>query len=190
MTCDLCNQCLNNKICDIDCAAVIALKKVCNNQTTNDKEDLIRGYAKDLDLIMYEIADDLKILAETLIEALPELRTIRDYNPKISYLRSHEQKKSKGKTVFAECRIIKGIYTAYLPFDFIITFYNPSICGMTDNQLKILMLHELKHIGVDLKGFMIIPHDIEDFSDIITRYGMDWNGYGQDVPDILANKQE
>ena len=41
--------------------------------------------------------------------------------------------------------------------------------------MKVLMIHELKHIGFEPgKPFTIIPHDVEDFKEIIETYGMDW----------------
>jgi len=57
---------------------------------------------------------------------------------------------------------------------------------MTENQKKILMLHELRHIGIGEKGFRIENHDVEDFRDILERFGIEWNGFDQEVPDILA----
>ena len=96
------------------------------------------------------------------------------------------KKKKDGKIVAADCRKVTSAYTAYLPFDFVVTFYEPNMSYMTDNQRKVLMLHELKHIGVGPKGLRIEPHDIEDFDSILTRYGLRWNGFGNDVTDILA----
>ena len=37
------------------------------------------------------------------------------------------------------------------------------------------MYHELKHIGMGPKGLKIEPHDVENFSDILEKYGLDWN---------------
>lgn len=62
------------------------------------------------------------------------------------------------------------------PYDFLIIFYGPNIDGLDANQLKILMFHELLHIGVNSDGtsFKVVPHDIEDFSLILERYGIGW----------------
>jgi hypothetical protein len=49
------------------------------------------------------------------------------------------------------------------------------------------MLHELKHVGLGMKGLRIIPHDIEDFSDILRKYGLKWNKSGEELPDILKD---
>lgn len=48
------------------------------------------------------------------------------------------------------------------------------------------MYHELRHIGVGEKGLKIVPHNIEDFSDILTKYGLDWNSIDKELPDILG----
>lgn len=48
------------------------------------------------------------------------------------------------------------------------------------------MYHELRHIGIGEKGLKIVPHDIEDFKDILKEYGLDWGEPGQEVPDILG----
>ena len=46
---------------------------------------------------------------------------------------------------------------------------------LDEEQKRILMWHELKHCGVDGKGnTYVIPHDIEDFKEIIEKHGMDW----------------
>jgi hypothetical protein len=57
---------------------------------------------------------------------------------------------------------------------------------MTENQQKVLMLHELKHIGIGERGLKIENHDIEDFADILTAYGLDWNDIDKNIEDILA----
>lgn len=117
---------------------------------------------------------------------MPELNVIRDYNAKIGYVRSFEVKRDKGNQINADCRKVNGTYTAYLPFDFVITFYEPNVYHMSENQKKILMLHELRHIGIGERGFRIENHDIEDFRDILDRFGIDWNVFDQEVTDILA----
>ncbi len=172
--------------CDLPCAAYNMLAKVYTDLRTEEKKALIREIRSELELVDYEVADDLKDIAEKVISAMPEVQIIREYNIKVGYVRSYEGKQNKGKAVFADCKKINGTYTAFLPYDFVITFYDPNTYHMSENQKKILMLHELKHIGIGEKGFRIENHDVEDFKDILYRYGIDWNGYEQDVPDILA----
>jgi hypothetical protein len=175
--------------CEVGCPALSALTAICRNQDTAEKAALIKQYARDIGLIKFEIAPDLEELGERILDAFPEFDLIKSRGVRIGYLKSYEKKRAKNKTVFAECRIIKGVYTAYLPFDFIITFYHSALYGMSENQKKILMLHELKHIGLGTKGFYLVPHDIEDFADILSKYGLDWDAFNSDVPDILQDAE-
>jgi hypothetical protein len=133
-----------------------------------------------------EVAEDLQAMGEQVISKMPELDIIPGFDIKIGYVRSYEKKADKGKTVCADCRKVNKVYGAYLPYDFIITFYEPNIYYMTENQKKILMLHELKHIGIGERGLKIEYHDVEDFGDILTRFGIDWNWLDKEVPDILV----
>ena len=61
-----------------------------------------------------------------------------------------------------------------MPFDFVITFYWPNCENMTEEKLEMLMYHELRHVGFGDGTFTIIPHDVEDFRDVIDRWGLDW----------------
>lgn len=182
---ELCEQCFNKDQCEIDCPALIALNKICKIQLVEQKTALINEYAKEIGLIKYETAPDLEELGDKVLNHFPEFGHIKNSGVRIGYLKSYDKKQSNGKSTLAECRIIKGIYTAYLPFDFVITFFLPSIHGMSDNQIKLIMLHELKHIGLNHKGYYLVPHDIEDFRDILQRYGLNWNHLNSDVPNIL-----
>lgn len=180
----ICNRCGTE--CDFPCAAFEKLSEIYTDLRTEEKTKIINDLRKDLSIIDYEKADDLRELGERIIQAMPELHAIRDYDVKIGYVRSFKEKRDKGKIINADCRKVTGTYTAYLPFDFIITFYEPNIYYMTENQKKILMLHELRHIGIGEKGLRVENHDVEDFKDILIRFGIEWNGFDQDVPDILA----
>jgi len=130
----------------------------------------------------------MKVLAESIINKFPELSFINAYGIKVGYVLSYEAKKGE-KIVYADCRKLNVVYQAYLPFDFIVTFYHFNTEILSENQKKILMLHELRHIQLTERGPSVRPHDIEDFKDILERYGNDWNSYGQQVPDILFDSE-
>jgi predicted metallopeptidase len=132
-----------------------------------------------------EINLELRSLADKIINRFPELSHIDEFigRENICYVLSYEPKGDKGKTVFGDCRAVKGSFRALMDYRYIITFYEPNIQDFTENQKKILMLHELKHIQEDGK---VRLHDVEDFASILHRYGIDWNNYRQEVPDILA----
>lgn len=172
--------------CGDSCAAIQELSKLYGELRTEQKAEIIKNFRKELSLTDYEVADDLRELGEKIISAMPELSVIRDYDAKIGYVRSYEAKRDKGRQINADCRKVNGTYTAYFPFNFIVTFYEPNVYHMTENQKKILMLHELRHIGIGERGFRIENHDVEDFRDILERFGIEWIGFDQEVPDILA----
>lgn len=181
--CYLKDDCESNKN---TCEAIHALSKICLEENTKIKTELIHKYSKELDLIECEVSEELRQLGEKVIAGMPELAYITEFEIKVGYVLSYEAKKKDGKFIAGDCRKVTGTYTAFLPFDFIITFYEPNISYMTDNQKKVLMLHELKHIGIGMRGLKIEHHDVEDFISILERYGINWNEFDNDIIDILA----
>ncbi|MDU4960183.1 MAG: putative metallopeptidase [Sporomusaceae bacterium] len=185
----ICEQCLRKAICKKEktaCAALEALYKIGQEQDRETKAVMIREYTRQIGVFDCEVSPELQKLGEAVIAGMPELAYISTYDIRVGFVLSYESKKSSSKIVAADCRKVTGPYQAYLPFDFIVTFYEPNMAYMTDNQKKVLMLHELKHIGIGPKGLRLEPHDIEEFETIITRYGLRWNAFGNDVLDILA----
>ncbi len=185
----VCESCLRLAICKKEktpCRALEALYKIGQAQDREIKESLIREYARKLEITEYELSEELETLGAQVIAGIPELAFILTYDIRVGFVLSYESKKADGKTIAADCRKVTGPYKAYLPFDFIVTFYEPNMAYMTPNQKKLLMLHELKHIGIGPKGPRIEPHDVEDFESILSKYGLRWNAFGSDVADILV----
>lgn len=180
----ICKDCAVD--CQETCAAIYKLNEIYKEFRTEEKTQLIRQLRKELNIKDYEVSDDLRDLGEKIINKFPELHFINSYKISIGYVKSYAAKTQKGKIINAECTKVSGTWTAYLPYDFVITFYEPNIYHMTENQRKVLMLHELKHIAVGEKGLTIDPHDIEDFKSIVISFGLDWNGFNQEIPDILG----
>ena len=60
-----------------------------------------------------------------------------------------------------------------------IVIYEPNCFDFTRKQIEILIEHELHHIGIDDDGnepsFYNVPHDVEEFWDLIKKYGIDWS---------------
>lgn len=127
----------------------------------------------------YEISKKYKAIAESVIDAEPELRWIREAGVQIGYLRSFKEKKSSGRPTLGECTKVNELYEPFCPYDFLITIYEPNTAGLTKQQLRILMFHELLHVGMEEKNgelkYKIIPHDVEDFYSILDRYGTRWS---------------
>lgn len=119
-----------------------------------------------------------RYIAYKLIRERPELKHISEFDIKIAYLESDEEKKKNRKLILADCTKVDEKYSWCCKYDFFITVYTPNTERLTDKQLEILLLHELLHVGVDNDGdepkFYCVPHDIEDFRKIIDENGLDW----------------
>ena len=70
-------------------------------------------------------------------------------------------------------------YKWSIPADFIITVFEPNVENFTEEQIRILLFHELLHIGIEEDGneekYYVRPHDLEDFKLIIERFGIEWS---------------
>lgn len=121
---------------------------------------------------------DFQRVADRLVKTRKSLEYIRDSSVSFVVLGSDSEKKSMGRTVFGQCEKIPDKYRWIIPYDFTITVFEPNVERFTKKQIRILLLHELMHIGIEKDGneerYFIKPHDIEDFEEILKRYGMDW----------------
>lgn len=127
-----------------------------------------------------EINDNYREIAEALISTEPELKYIKDSSVRIAYLQSDSTKKLGGdKLVHGECEKVQTKNQWAINYDFTVTlFYNNNI-GMSPEQIKTLLFHELLHIGIDYADdggevYSIKKHDLEDFKIIVDRYGVNW----------------
>jgi len=112
---------------------------------------------------------------EVMRQRLPELLNAQ---VSIGFLKSFKKKRKGPKVVFGECKKVPDIWKVYCPHDFVIIVYelNCVEAEFTDEQYKILLWHELKHVGIDEKGnFYVEPHDFEDFNEIYKEHGLHWS---------------
>jgi len=111
-----------------------------------------------------------------LIRTVPSLRWINESEISVGYLTSDFKKTSNGRLVFGECRKVPAWAAPFIPYDFLIIIYEVNIMLFTPEQIKMLLHHELLHIEQSEKGaFRVKPHDVEDFREIIDKYGLDWS---------------
>lgn len=143
---------------------------------------LSRGefYLKAKSMEIVEKSEAYKNLMNEVIEEHEDLHWIRNADVSICVLQSDREKRAAGgRIVYGECMKVKPVYKPFCPYDFLIVVYEPNIEGFTDHQLRILMYHELLHVGIDETGeelkYVVNPHDIEDFRTVIDQYGLDWN---------------
>ena len=120
------------------------------------------------------ISDEYAAIGEMLIANYDEFKDIREAEITIVYLASTQAKKQKGKLIFGQCEKIADKYKWGIPADFTITVFEPNIEGFTPEQVEALIFHELLHVGVEDDRLFVRPHDIEDFSAVLKKYGVDW----------------
>jgi hypothetical protein len=126
------------------------------------------------------IREEYAEMAKKIIEEEPLLTDIANSHATIIYLGSDNPKTAKGKTVCGEAEKVQDKNKWAIPADFTITVFEPNTAGFTEEQMRILLFHELLHIGIEFtedgqEKYSIRPHDYEDFKIIIDRYGTDWS---------------
>lgn len=133
-----------------------------------------------------------------------------DFNVKIRYVFTSKTPKSGGKEVWGTCRKVSGL-NAYLeggskedgPF-FVITI-SKDVWDLLPEEKKIILTdHELCHTAASIKqnkedddGFeqdnpiklSVKPHDLEEFSDIVRRYGL-WREDVQEFVEAALKSKE
>lgn len=127
-----------------------------------------------------QIREEYAEMAAKIIEEEPLLTDIANSQATIVYLGSDNPKTGKKKTIFAECEKVQDKNKWAIPADFTITVFEPNTVGFTEDQMRILLFHELLHVGIEFtedgqEKYSIKPHDYEDFKIIIDRYGTEWS---------------
>ena len=126
------------------------------------------------------INNNYRAIAEALIDQEPELAYIKDSRARIAYLESDSTKKDgKDKMVLGECEKVQAKNKWAIDYDFTITLFKNNLVGLSEEQIRIVLFHELLHVGIELgpdgdETYSVNKHDLEDFKVIIDRYGTDW----------------
>ena len=118
-------------------------------------------------------------IARRLIQTLPEFHDIAESDVRIAYLSSQKEKKKNHKIIFAECNKVDEKYSWCCKYDFFIVVYEPNVIDFSEEQIEILIRHELHHVGIDYDGeeikYYVVPHDVEEFWEIINEHGLNWS---------------
>ena len=123
----------------------------------------------------YKKSEQLEQIAKELMQEMDDLLHLDDLSLRIAYQYSDQEKISRGMTVYADTEVVKEKYKEFMPYEFLITFYEPNCEGLDDEHLKRLMYHELKHVGYEGDNkFRVVPHNLEDFRECIDKWGIDW----------------
>lgn len=105
---------------------------------------------------------------QVISDCMPDLKDVR-----IAYMKCDKPKKNGKKIVLADCEKLSDKVSELTGIDFVITFYADAE-GLTMVGHRILMQHELLHIGWDGEHKSIVQHDVDEFRWIIEKYGLDW----------------
>lgn len=123
--------------------------------------------------MLYAPSDKIKEIGERVLKE-ERYKYIVDADIRIGYMIADDDKTVKNKTRYADCTKVADLYKALVPYDFLITFY-PSAQELDIVHQERVMRHELMHIGIKSDGKLYIePHDVEDFREMIARYGVGW----------------
>ncbi|WP_458457521.1 putative metallopeptidase [Pseudobutyrivibrio sp.] len=124
-----------------------------------------------------EISEKYTSLASELIDTIPGLEHIKEARPMITFLESEYEKKSQGKVILGLTEKVPSKNKWALQSDFTITIYTENLkkYNFDEEQERILMYHELLHVGIDDGRYYVKPHDLEDFREIINQYGAYWD---------------
>ena len=126
-----------------------------------------------------ERSRSLTRIGRKLISTMPELAYIRGSNVRIVFLTSDLEKKKGSRLVHGQCEKVPEKFKWKVPYDFMITVFLPTVERLTRDQMRILLFHELLHVGIEVDGneekYTVREHDYEEFKEIISRYGLDWS---------------
>lgn len=119
-------------------------------------------------------------IAAELIDSEPSLAQIKNSTVGIVYLSSTQAKSKADKVVYGQCEKVAEKYKWGIPCEYTITVFEPNVVYFTEDQIRILLFHELLHIKIELgddgvEKYGIRGHDLEDFKEIIDSYGTDWD---------------
>jgi len=123
------------------------------------------------------------VIKEHLVNLAEEIQEV-----KIVYLKTEP---AISKTKIASCTKPGPLLKYFSEADFIIQVSGVVWDKIDDETRKIVLLHELKHIGIsrnkdDQIVTRIVDHDFKDFSYIVKKYGTAWMDVVQGALDFAV----
>lgn len=188
---ELCKNCINEISCKENrcyCHAMNELFSIYDDSKKQIAQNFIDKYRQWLNIIDAEQSKEYGDIAKNVIDSIEELRYISELDIKVGYVKSYEAKIKDGRVIYGDFRKVNEIFQCFIPFDFIITLYEPNIMLLSENQIKVLLWHELRHIGINERTlkteYKLIPHEVEDFHSILDRFETRWNMPDAQIEDI------
>lgn len=129
-------------------------------------------------------------LAEQIIDKEESLQMIKYGHARIVYLESDlEKKDGKDMAVLGQCEKVAARHKWAINYDFMITVFKPNTIGMSEDQLKILLFHELLHVGIERNDeggevYSVKKHDFTEFREFVDRFGANWSVKNTELPEL------
>ena len=118
----------------------------------------------------HEVSNAVIDIAQDLIQKYhPALKEAR-----IGFVFQDKAGTSGGKLVYAKTSKVPPAYQVHLELDFLIKISFDLWCDLISDQHTALIDHELCHCVYEQGLTSWCAHDIEEFTDILDRYGL-WN---------------
>lgn len=144
----------------------------------------------------YRINEFYRPIAEALQKKYKELQYALVKN--ILFIENMDDKRKKNnKVIYAQISKIPGKWEELVyqmtkkRFEYMLEVFKENIWELDRAQIVALIYHELKHIQMISTGdgpkIDIVGHDVEDWSNMIEKLGVDWAKSKGYVPDLLED---
>lgn len=109
-----------------------------------------------------------KVARELIVKYHPHL-----VEANIAYVFKKDSWSKNGKEILGNAHKCSEKEKLLYKHDFIITINHNAWIRFDNNKREAIVDHELCHCGRDVEGkYCSIPHDVEDFADVIKRHGL------------------
>jgi hypothetical protein len=129
-------------------------------------------------MAVWEESEKLREMASKIVSKKEEVAHV--IIDEVLFLIEHETKPDAGARCYSLYQHPIGFFTDKR---FCIVFYWQNVDYMSEQQLQILLFHEMKHIPAT--GNRLVKHDVQDFRSVL-GIDLDWGMPGREVPDICG----
>jgi len=136
--------------------------------------------------IQYQFSDELPPMLEEILAK---------YDNKFYFVNLDDilcvEELNKRPRHIAKIRLLEQPLTLLSDKKFILEVARQNWDMLTYNQKILVLYHELLHIkfNFEFNKYELRQHDVEDFSEILSVFGLGWADEGTDVPNILDHPE-
>jgi len=123
------------------------------------------------------------------------LEVLKIYDNKFYFINPEDilfvEELNKRPRFIAKIRLLEQPLTLLSDKRFILEIARQNWDMLSHNQRILVIYHELLHIkfNFEFNKYELKQHDVEDFSEILSVFGLGWADEGTDVPNILDNPE-